>query len=219
MINITKSLARNQTDDVPLLVIYSLVDNDVCNSHPNTIDHMTTVEEMYANVITTLTYLDTILPKGSHVLTTGLANGSVFYDLLHDRLHPFGRIGPPITYAQMYDYLSCLEISPCNGWLTSNDTLRGLTTQRAVELSAIVRNATFSYSAHNFDVDYLDFPFDQVIQEWVAQGGEPWQLIESVDGFHINQYGHAGLSDVLWSWLQQEKPQWLPPANSTQCRH
>ncbi|UJR14815.1 hypothetical protein I4U23_001802 [Adineta vaga] len=213
MTNIMKSLARSPHDDVPLLVIYSLVGDDVCNGHPDTIDHMTTVEEMQKNVMTTLTYLDTILPKGSHVLTTGLGNGSMLYDLLHTRLHPFGRVGPPITYPQMYDYLSCLQISPCNGWLTSNDTLRALTSQRAVELSGAVRNATFTYKPEHYDVAYLDFPFDEAIQEWEAQGGEPWQLIESVDGFHINQYGHALVSDVLWSWLEKEKPQWLPSMN------
>ena len=174
---------------------------------------MTTVDEMRANVMTTLTYLDTVLPKGSHVLTTGLANGSMLYELLHTRMHPFGRVGAPFTYPQMYDYLSCLQISPCNGWLTSNDTLRALTTQRAVELSGAVRNASFSIQAQNYDIDYLDFPFEEVIQRWVAQGGEPWQLVESIDGFHINQYGHATVSDVLWSWLQTTRPHWLPPRN------
>ena len=42
---------------------------------------------------------------------------------------------------------------------------------------------------------------------------EPWQLIESVDGFHINQYGHGVTADTLWSWLQTNKPDWLPPLN------
>lgn len=213
MLDIMKSLARNPLDDTPLIAIYSLVGNDVCNGHPDTIDHMTTPAEMHANVLSTLFYLDTVLPKGSHVLTTGLANGSYLYDLLHDHMHPFGRVGPPFTYPQMYDYLSCLQISPCNGWLTSNATLRDLTTQRAVDLSAAVKDATSSYQPRNFDTAYIDFPFDQVVQEWVAQGGEPWQLIEPVDGFHINQYGHAIVSDVLWAWLQQEKPQWIPPVN------
>jgi acyloxyacyl hydrolase len=213
MTHIMKALSRNPDKDVPMLVIYSLVGNDVCNGHPDTIDHMTTVDEMYVNVMTALEYIDTILPKGSHVLTTGLANGSLLYDLLHDRMHPFGRVGTPFTYPQMYDYLSCLQISPCNGWLSSNDTLRALTTQRAVDLSQAVRNASYTYQPKNYDIAYTDFPFDAVIQEWIAQGGEPWQLIESVDGFHINQYGHATVSDVLWRWLQKEKPQWLPTLN------
>ena len=213
MIDIMKSLSRDPKNDVPLLVIYSLVGNDVCNGHPDTIEHMTTVEEMQKNVLTALTYLDTILPKGSHVLTTGLANGSLLYDLLHDRIHPIGRVGPSVTYPQVYDYLSCLQISPCNGWMTSNATLRALTTHRAVELSAAVRNATFTYKPQQYDIDYYDFPFDQAIQEWIAQGGEAWQLIESVDGFHINQYGHALVSDLLWSWLEKNKPAWLPSVN------
>lgn len=213
MINIMKSLARNPTDDTPMLVIYSLVGNDVCNGNPDTLNHMTTVEKMHENVMNTLTYLDTILPPGSHVLTTGLGNGSLLYALLRDRIHPFGRVGTPITYPQMYDYLSCLQISPCNGWLTSNDTLRQLTTDHAVQLSGAVRNASFTYQPKHYDIDYIDFPFDDVIQEWIAQGGEPWQLIESVDGFHINQYGHALVSDVLWAWVEKEKPQWLPMKN------
>jgi acyloxyacyl hydrolase len=196
-----------------MLVVYSLVGNDVCNGHPDTIAHMTTVEEMLNNTLNTLAYLDTVLPKGSHVLTTGLGNGSLLYQLLHDRIHPLGRVGPPVTYAQVYSYLTCLQISPCNGWLSSNETLRDFTTQRAVDLSVAVRNATYSYPARNFDVAYLDFPFDQAIKEWEAQGGEAWQLIESVDGFHINQYGHAVTSDIFWSWIQTNKPHWLPSLN------
>ena len=213
MLNIIKSLTRDQENDAPLLVVYSLVGNDVCNGHQDTIARMTTVEEMLNNTLHGLAYLDTILPKGSHVLTTGLANGSLLYQLLHDRIHPLGRVGPPITYSQIYSYLSCLQISPCNGWLTSNDTLRAFTSQRAVDLSEAVRQATNSYASQNFDATYLDFPFEEVIREWESQGGEAWQLIESVDGFHINQFGHAVTSDVLWSWLQTNKPQWLPPIN------
>jgi acyloxyacyl hydrolase len=174
---------------------------------------MTTVEEMLNNTLNGLAYLDTVLPKGSHVLTTGLANGSLLYQLLHDRIHPLGRVGPPITYTQVYSYLSCLQISPCNGWLSSNVSLRAFTQERAVNLSLAVRNATDSYTPHNYDVAYIDFPFNDALKEWEDQGGEAWQLIESVDGFHINQYGHGITSDVLWKWLQANKPQWLPPLN------
>ncbi|UJR23997.1 hypothetical protein I4U23_026963 [Adineta vaga] len=214
MIDIAKTLTRHPEHDVPLLVLYAVVGNDVCNGHPDTIDHMTKVDEMYTNVRTTLTYLDTILPKGSHVLTAGLINGSLFYQHLHDRIHPFGRVGPPITYTDVYSYLSCLQISPCNGWLTSNDTLRMLTTQRAVELSEAVRNASFSFTPKNYDIDYFQYPFSEVFDKWIAQGGQGWQLIEGVDGFHLNQYGHAAVSDAIWSWLETNKPQWLPKQNS-----
>jgi acyloxyacyl hydrolase len=175
---------------------------------------MTTPLQMWNNTLHGLAYLDTVLPKGSHVLTTGLANGTLLYQLLHDRIHPLGRVGPPVTYAQVYAYLSCIQISPCNGWLSPNETLRMFTQQRANDLSAAVRNATYSYSPRNFDLDYMDFPFEDAIKEWEAQGGEAWQLIESVDGFHINQFGHAISSDIIWKWLQTNKPNWLPPLNS-----
>jgi len=213
MLNIMKSLSRDQKNDVPLLVTYSLVGNDVCNGHPDTIDHMTTPAEMKANVLKALAILDTKLPPGSHVVTTGLANGSLLYQLLHDRIHPFGRVGTPVTYKQLYDYLSCLQISPCNGWLSSNDTLRTLTTQRAVELSQAVQEATLAYKPVNYDSDYLDFPLEDVFDEWTAQGGEAWQLIEPVDGFHISQYGHAIVSDIMWKWLNEHHPQWLSQVN------
>jgi len=36
----------------------------------------------------TLTYLDTVLPKGSHVWMYGLVDGRVLYDYLHDYKHP-----------------------------------------------------------------------------------------------------------------------------------
>jgi len=194
-------------------VIYSLVGNDVCNGHPDTIAHMTTPAEMKANVLKALAVLDTKLPPGSHVLTTGLANGSLLYQLLHDRIHPFGRVGTPFTYKQIYEYLECLEISPCLGWLSSNATLRAFTQQRANDLSQAVQEATLSYKPTNFDSDYLNFPFQDALNEWVAQGGEPWQLIEAVDGFHINQYGHAVVSDILWKWLDAHHPLWLSQVN------
>ncbi|CAF4739736.1 unnamed protein product [Rotaria socialis] len=100
-------------------------------------------------------------------------------------------VGSPIASSKVYSYVECLETSPCKGWLPSNDTLRAFTSERAVNLSIAVQDATNAYSPKNFDSGYLDFPFDQAIQEWISQGGEPWHLIESVDGFHISQCGHA----------------------------
>ena len=44
-------------------------------SNPDTLNHMTKPDEFYKNVIQAMTYLDTILPNGSHVFLTGLANG------------------------------------------------------------------------------------------------------------------------------------------------
>ena len=60
---IVESMSRNQTEDQPLLVFYALVGNDVCNPHPG-FEHMTTPENFYSEITTTLKYLDTILPNG-----------------------------------------------------------------------------------------------------------------------------------------------------------
>ena len=45
----------------------------------------------------------------------------------------------------------------------------------------------FSCSGGHDCVDHLvNYPFDieESIEQWEAQGGEGWQLIELVDGFH-----------------------------------
>ena len=69
-----------------------------------------------------LAYLNTVLPQGSYVLTTGLANRSLLCELLHDRIHPFGRVSVPFIYRQIYDYLASLQNSAYNVWLNFNDT-------------------------------------------------------------------------------------------------
>lgn len=211
--NIVETLSRNQATDQPLIVIYSLVGNDVCNGHPDTFNHMTTLKEMHENVVKTMQYLDTKLPAGSHVLLTGLANGSMLYDLVGNRVYPLGRVKGDVLYSDMYTYLSCMQVSPCNGWLTTNATVRDMTTAYAVQLSEVVKNVTLTHKFNNFDMFYIDFPFDDVIARWVAQGGEPWQLIEPIDGFHVNQFAHPLIADTLWEFMEKNLPDWLGPIN------
>ena len=71
---------------------------------------MTKPEVFYNNVVGAMEYLDTKLPAGSHVLLTGLANGSYLYGLLHDRIHPLGRARGDVTYSDIYTYLTCLGV-------------------------------------------------------------------------------------------------------------
>ena len=68
------------------------------------------------------------------MVVTGLADGRVLYDTLKDRVHPLGEWRQNIKYPDLYTYLSCLQVSPCNGWLSTNETLRNLTSE--VELYA-----------------------------------------------------------------------------------
>ena len=115
-----------------------LAGNDVCNGHPGT-SHMTTPSEFYQNNLKSFEYLDANLPYGSRILSMGLANGSILYEAMHDRIHPIGWLNQDVTYTDLYDYLNCLQVSPCYGWMNSNATMRELTTQRAMELTQLMK--------------------------------------------------------------------------------
>ncbi|KAL4234024.1 hypothetical protein ACF0H5_005678 [Mactra antiquata] len=212
--NIENSLYRNVTGDYPLIVFYALVGNDVCNGHPDTISHMTTPAEMKNYATKTLQYLDANLPAGSYVFMTGLADGRVLYNSLKDKIHPIGSLRNDVTYAHFYDYFNCLEISPCTGWMNTNETLRNLTTKRAMELSAALQevvNTTGPYK--NFKVYYNENPINKVIQQWEAAGKQAWELLEPVDGFHSNQRGNAEIARVIWEELEKEWPETIGKVN------
>ncbi|XP_041454087.1 acyloxyacyl hydrolase-like [Lytechinus variegatus] len=197
---------RDQSHDHPAMVIYSLIGNDVCNGHSDTINHMTTTEQMKRNFLSTLKYLDTKLPNGSYVIATGLADGRILYDTLKNRVHPIGQWRHDVKYPDVYNYLSCLEVSPCNGWMSSNESLRNFTSERAANLSRALQQVATSYNANNFEVKFIEFDFQTVVDKWKALGGETWQLIEPVDGFHPSQIAMYLSSEVLWQEIVQQLP-------------
>uniref|UniRef100_A0A674JAT3 Saposin B-type domain-containing protein n=1 Tax=Terrapene triunguis TaxID=2587831 RepID=A0A674JAT3_9SAUR len=203
------SLARNQRFDNPAIVIYASIGNDVCNGRPDTVAHMTTPNQMHSNVMQTLQYLNSQLPKGSHVILTGLVDGRFLWDQLHSRYHPLGQLNKDITYEQMYSFLSCLQISPCNGWMSSNETLRNLTSERALQLSNVLKEIARSEMFANFDIFYMDFPLGKIVDEWHKLGGESWQLIEPADGFHPTLGARIIWQKALSEWphvLGKENP-------------
>jgi len=207
------SLVRNAQTDEPLLVIIAMIGNDVCNGHPDTIASMTTPAEMYASAMEALNYLDTTLPPGSDVILLGLANGSILYDAMANRIHPIGEWFQDVTYTALYDYLNCLEISPCSGWMNSNATLRYLTTQRAYNLSMVLQNITVTEHFSNINVVYVPNPIDEIIAAWTANGGEAWQLIEPIDGFHPNQIAMSLLATAVGEYVQTNFPEILGNVN------
>lgn len=83
---------------------------------------MTTPQEFKSNILEILEYLDSMLPAGSHVWMFGLAKGTLLYDTMWNLTHPLN-----VTYERVYDFLNCLNISPCWGWLNSNETVRDIT--------------------------------------------------------------------------------------------
>lgn len=113
---------------------------------------MTTPAEMRAAALATLDKLETRLPSGSHVVLTGLADGRILYESLANRTHPIGRVHNDVTYADVYEFLNCLSISPCRGWMTVNATLRNLTTARAVELSSVLQEIASNRTYKHFDL-------------------------------------------------------------------
>ena len=72
---------------------------------------------------------DTRLPSGSFVIVTGMTDGRAFYELMANRYHPLGQFKEDITYNDVYDFLNCLVLSPCKGWLTANETMRNITSE------------------------------------------------------------------------------------------
>ncbi|NXD84587.1 AOAH hydrolase, partial [Halcyon senegalensis] len=210
---LSSSLARDQLLDNPAIVIYATIGNDVCNGNRDTLAHMTTPKEMLSNVLQALQYLDSRLPNGSHVILTGLVDGRFLWDNLHDRYHPLGQLNRDITYSQLYSFLDCLQVSPCSGWLTSNETLRNLTSERALQLSNVLKEIARSEKFTNFDIFYMDFPLRQTAEEWRKMGGEPWQLIEPVDGFHPSQIAAALGTSITWQKALHEWPQVLGKEN------
>jgi len=174
---------------------------------------MTTPQEFYQNNLRTFQWLDAHMPYGTRVMTMGLANGSVLYDVMHDRIHPIGWLNQDVTYTDLYDYLNCLQISPCYGWMNSNATMRYLTTQRAMELSLSLEQLTLNQTFENISLYYVNCPVQGIFDVWTAEGGETWQLIEPVDGFHPDQQANALIADFIWKELEVNKSDWIPPIN------
>ena len=185
---------------------------DVCNPHPN-FDHMTKPDDFYNNVVAAMDYLDTQLPNGSHVLFMGLADGLVLYDSLNARIHPLGQLRQDVTYADLYNFLNCLHVSPCWGWLNANETIRNETQAWADSLSAVYDKVIANNTYTHFDMHYIDCPIRQIVNLWESQGGQAWELIEPTDGFHPNQIGNALIANYLWEVFEKQFPFLIPPEN------
>ncbi|XP_027430169.1 acyloxyacyl hydrolase isoform X2 [Zalophus californianus] len=182
-----ETLSRNQLLDHPAIVIYAMIGNDVCKGKVDPVAAMTTPEKLYSSIMQTLKHLNSHLPNGSHVVLYGLPDGTFLWDNLHNRYYPLGQLNKDVTYAHFYSFLNCLQVSPCHSWMSSNKTLRTLTSERAKQLSNTLKKIATSQKFTNFDLFYMDLDFQEVVDEWRKRGGQPWQLIEPVDGFHPNE--------------------------------
>ena len=80
-----KSISRDPKKDQPVILIYSMVGNDVCNEQTDTLNHMTTTKEFYDNLMQTLTYMESTLPPNSHVILVGLIGNLLFRIIINSK--------------------------------------------------------------------------------------------------------------------------------------
>jgi acyloxyacyl hydrolase len=205
------SLARNAKFDHPMTVFHSPLGDDVCNMNiDDTVAHMTTPKEFRAWVYGSLKQLDTMLPQGSHVMFVGLVNGSILWDTLHNRMHPFG-----VTYPTLYSWLLCSKSNPCVGWLNPNSTLRAAASERAKLLSdqypIIIKDHAHEFK--NFDMAYYPFPLRPIFDNWIREGKDPALLIEPVDGFHPSTLTNSLAAKWLTDHMAIDHPTFLGPIN------
>mmetsp|Transcript_4922 Transcript_4922/g.8028 ORF Transcript_4922/g.8028 Transcript_4922/m.8028 type:complete len:160 (-) Transcript_4922:213-692(-) len=141
----------------------------------------------------------------------GLVDGRVLWDTMHAQTHP---LGP--KYHEVYDFLACEGISPCNGWLNSNETLRNITSEWAFSLNKqyqeIMQSSSESYG--NFKLGYFQPDWFGMLRNYTLQYGAPaTDLIEPSDGFHPSQVGNELLAQEIWQWLEAKFPESIGSVN------
>jgi len=196
---LVNAMSRVPTDK-PVLLWLSLIGNDVCNGHP-TFDTMTTPEEFYTNTMASLNAIDARIPKGSYVVSLALFDGVLLYDTMHARQHPLGA-----KYSEVYDFLNCLEISPCWGWLNSNETVRRTTQDRADALNDVYTNIAQTAKFNNFEYVFIKPAWAKLFGEYEKTVGNMVDLIEPADGFHPSQTGNAMLAEAFVAMLEEQAP-------------
>mmetsp|Transcript_7814 Transcript_7814/g.11591 ORF Transcript_7814/g.11591 Transcript_7814/m.11591 type:complete len:588 (+) Transcript_7814:41-1804(+) len=204
---ISKTINRDPENDHPAIVFHALVGNDVCSPH---IGRYTPREDFIKNVEETFSYLDTKLPQNSTVIAIGLAQGGFLYDIMSNLTHPLG-----VPYKNVYDFLTCLEMNPCSGWLSNNATLRAETSAHAEMLSATYDEIIAKNNYKNFNVLYYKFPLTkEFIEEFVQQFHlPPSVLIEPMDSFHASQLGQEVLGLKLFQMISEDHPDLFGPIN------
>lgn len=212
-ITYVKSLARNQTHDKPLLVMYGMYGNDICNRFSDALPNMTTPAEFYRNVMNVLNVLNTSLPFGSHVMLIGLVDGGFIYPTMENRIHPLGQLHGNIHYRDMYTWFNCMEMGPCSAWMNGNVTLRKMATMRAQKLTLVLKNIVAKERFATFSLRYLDNPVLSVMWDWKQKGKPLWQLLDPVDSLHPSQTAQPLLAHVLWDNILRNFPEALGDEN------
>ena len=155
-------------------------------------------------------HLDTVLPAGSHMIVWGVADGRILYDTLKNSTEPIG-----LSYPDFYDYLNCLTVSPCWGYMNTDQYVRDITAGWAETLNKVYQDilADETIKFNNFDIIYYDLPIKEIIDIALLNGYTAQDIIEPVDGFHPSQLANDYLADVFWANIQRDRPEWIPLPN------
>lgn len=205
---IIKAIARDQKFDHPVILFLSLYANDVCSPHAGDVP-MTKPEVFERNIKSILSYLDTRLPNGSYVFSTGLFNGELMFDKMAKKIHP----NLNCTYEHLWDYVGCMGSNACWGWLNKNETWRRFTTNRAQELNSIYPKLVREQNYQNFKYEYIGSFFRDSVRTWEQMGGDPKYLFQPIDGGHPGQLHQNLKAQKVFEFLEQRYPNSLGPIN------
>ncbi len=99
--------------------------------------------------------------------------------------------------------------------MTSNSTLRKITSNHAKKLSLVLKTIAAEETMFTrFDLHYVPNPLQQVMDEWVAEGNELFELIEPVDSLHPTQLAQSLIAKALWEYIERKMPFVLGPVNA-----
>lgn len=195
------SLRRNQLLDFPMLLTLQIYSGDICSGA------MTSPDDFAQTLNQILTYLDTKLPAGSHVVILGIPEIDI-YEQLSNQTHISGA-----SFADFYNYEICAGTKSniyCPNLLNPDLNVRNTTIQRAIDLNQVYKNALSSLNTKNFDAIYYDFP---TLDDINAANLNSTEFYNQIDGLYPSQAGQAFIADYLWNNIERDRPQWVGSPN------
>lgn len=156
-----ETMSIDPKNSMPAFVIMSHMGNDHCKTE------MTPTDVWKNALLAKLTKLSTMLPKGSHVLVSGVFDYDMHWPMLHNRTHPLG-----VSYARVFNYLNCLSISPCPMLMNPDPAVRQRGVAQGHAYNDAVRELLVSHgNAFSFDWDFTIFPLAEVLDIYKSLGG------------------------------------------------
>lgn len=119
---------------------------------------------MCRNVFEIFKGLDECLLNGSYVIVIGLVDGCIFYDSFYNCIYFIGSLRNDVMYEYFYDFMNCLQVFFCFGWMNFNKIIRDLISERVVQLSVVLKNVVEVMKYENFDVYFFDCFLEEVFR-------------------------------------------------------